>query len=275
MNPANDAGKKNLPEGLRSRFTEFWVDAPDSNISDLLLVVNSYIGNFLPPGPSGEQLCKDVADFYTKTKALSFKNLLFDGADHKFHISLRTLTRALSCAALIAPIYGIRRSLFEGCSMTFLTALGPSSGKIVAEHLVKHILNGIKNPAAFVKQIPNTYLEQPENYYDSPYVLIDCYRLEKGNLPIPEDSDAKFILTPSVENNLRNLSRGCITRKYPILIQGPTSAGKTSIIEYLAKRTGHRFIRINNHEHTDLQEYIGGYVSNDQGALVFQEVLST
>ncbi len=34
---------------------------------------------------------------------------------------------------------------------------------------------------------------------------------------------------------------------------------------------GHRFIRINNHEHTDLQEYLGTYVSNAQGKLVFQE----
>jgi midasin (ATPase involved in ribosome maturation) len=25
------------------------------------------------------------------------------------------------------------------------------------------------------------------------------------------------------------------------------------MVEYLAKRTGHRFVRINNHEHTDLQ----------------------
>jgi MoxR-like ATPase len=60
--------------------------------------------------------------------------------------------------------------------------------------------------------------------------------------------------------------------KYPILIQGPTSAGKTSMIEYLAKRTGHKFVRINNHEHTDIQEYIGSYKSNAEGKLEFVEV---
>ncbi len=43
------------------------------------------------------------------------------------------------------------------------------------------------------------------------------------------------------------------------------------MIEYLAKRTGHRFVRINNHEHTDLQEYLGSYISNTEGKLVFQE----
>ena len=35
--------------------------------------------------------------------------------------------------------------------------------------------------------------------------------------------------------------------------QGPTSSGKTSMVEYLARRTNHKFVRISNHEHTDLQ----------------------
>ena len=40
---------------------------------------------------------------------------------------------------------------------------------------------------------------------------------------------------------------------------------------YLAARTGHKCVRINNHEHTDLQEYVGTYVTNSDGKLVFQE----
>ena len=50
------------------------------------------------------------------------------------------------------------------------------------------------------------------------------------------------------------------------MLQGPTSSGKTSLVEYLATRTGHRFVRINNHEHTDLQEYLGSYVTDAEGA---------
>ena len=58
-----------------------------------------------------------------------------------------------------------------------------------------------------------------------------------------------------------------------MLLQGPTSAGKTSLVQYLAEMTGHDFVRINNHEHTDLQEYMGCYVSDPSGRLVFQEGL--
>jgi midasin len=53
---------------------------------------------------------------------------------------------------------------------------------------------------------------------------------------------------------LRNVVRVTSSRCFPVLLQGPTSCGKTSMIEYLARRTGHRFVRINNHEHTDIQE---------------------
>lgn len=45
-------------------------------------------------------------------------------------------------------------------------------------------------------------------------------------------------------------------RKHPILLQGPTSSGKTSLVAYLAAQTGHPFVRINNHEHTELSEYL-------------------
>lgn len=43
------------------------------------------------------------------------------------------------------------------------------------------------------------------------------------------------------------------------------------MVFYLAKKTGHTLIRINNHEHTDLQEYLGTYIADETGKLVFRE----
>lgn len=57
----------------------------------------------------------------------------------------------------------------------------------------------------------------------------------------------------------------------PILLEGDTSVGKTSLINYLAKSTGHFCARVNNHEHTDIQEYIGTYVADAVGKLTFKE----
>lgn len=41
----------------------------------------------------------------------------------------------------------------------------------------------------------------------------------------------------------------------------------------MAKSSGNKCVRINNHEHTDLQEYVGSYVADCNGKLVFREGL--
>lgn len=81
----------------------------------------------------------------------------------------------------------------------------------------------------------------------------------------------QYILTESVRRNLKDLVRVVSIGKMPVLLQGDTSVGKTSLITYLAKASGHTCVRINNHEHTDLQEYVGSYAADDNGKLVFKE----
>ena len=267
MNPANDSGKRNLPESLRSRFSEFWIDSPDKVREDLCLIVKGYCSSFVANTAAGLQLINEICEFYIRCRQLASTKALFDGANRPVHYSLRTLTRAINFAAQISETFGVRRSLYEGLLMTFMTGLNSSSFAIVDELLRKYILNTITNPVHLIKQIP----ERPKNRPASELVLVDCFWLEKGCLEIPVGIEDTFVRTPSVDMNIRNLARACLSRKYPILIQGPTSAGKTSMIEYLAKLTGNSFIRINNHEHTDLQEYIGTYATNEDGALVFQE----
>jgi midasin len=60
-------------------------------------------------------------------------------------------------------------------------------------------------------------------------------------------------------------------RRFPILLQGPTSAGKTSLVTHLAAATGHPCVRINNHDQTDLADYLGTYRSGPSGRLEFCE----
>lgn len=257
MNPATDVGKKDLPMGLRSRFTEFYVQSPDSNVEDLLEIVKSYLVHSM----AGDlQICSDIAEFYIQAKRLSSLHLLADGANQRPHYSLRTLSRALVYANDFASVYGLRRSMYEGIQMTFMTQLDFKSAATMQQLLKQHLLKDIKDLKHFSSRIP----KQPsENHCQfGPFWL--------KNGPLNSVIDEQYIITPSVEQNLSYLARAIMSNRYPVLIQGPTSAGKTSMIEYLAKRTGHQFIRINNHEHTDLQEYLGTYISRDR-QLVFQE----
>lgn len=285
MNPANDAGKRDLPPGLRSRFSEFWVDSPDRDVNDLLVLIQRYIKDHLPPALEGQATVAAVAEFYQTAKQLALHDLV-DGAGHRVHFSIRTLSRMLSYAVSIAPTYGLRRALYEGAVMTFLTQLNKDGQAKLSKVIETTVLKGIRNTAAFVRQTPkppatNSASSTTSDLLDATkkmsltdtHVLFHSFWLQRGSLELfDEEALSKYVLTPSVQGNLANLARAVMSHRYPVLIQGPTSAGKTSMIEYLAKRTGHRFVRINNHEHTDLQEYVGSYVTDDFGKLVFKEV---
>ncbi|KAJ3035683.1 AAA ATPase midasin [Rhizophlyctis rosea] len=271
MNPANDAGKRDLPPGLRSRFTEFWVDSPDAHRSDLLLIIRQYLRDFLPPASEGELLLNDVADFFLSVRDAAIQGRLYDGADQRVHVSMRTLTRALSYACQVAGVYGLRRGLYEGVCMTFGTGLGRESVNVMDGFLGPLKKGFVVGKVPRCPGVRRNGDGDDEMSGNETHTLISSFWIERGPLPTPPDLEKHYVLTESVTSNLANLARAVMSRKYPVLIQGPTSAGKTSMVEYLAGRTGHRFVRINNHEHTDLQEYLGSYVGDEGGRLVFQE----
>ncbi|PSN73965.1 midasin [Corynespora cassiicola Philippines] len=259
MNPATDVGKKDLPPGIRSRFTELYVESPDTDAKSLRNIVEKYLGGSMVD-PAIVRIAADVTDLYMEIQKLAKSNLLVDGADQKAHFSLRTLTRTLSYAREIAPLCSLRRALYEGFHMSFLTFLGKASEDLVAPLITRKLLPSAK---AELKKP----LQQPRD--ERSYVRQGHYWLRQGVHQVEEQPH--YIITPFVQSNMNNLIRAASTRRYPVLIQGPTSSGKTSMIEYLAKRSGNKFVRINNHEHTDLQEYLGSYISGTDGKLTFQE----
>ncbi|BGP32484.1 AAA ATPase midasin [Rhodotorula toruloides] len=261
MNPATDVGKRDLPVGLRAKFSELWVPPPDEDRDALRTIVEGYIGRV---AVSDRQVVADVAELYSAVKSLAMRAELADGQNMLPHFSMRTLARALSFAADFAPTFGLRRALYEGFVMAFTMLLDERSQAVVRALIDKHVVQPAKNPRSLMERV----LTKPASFDSA--IRIHHYWLEQGPHE-PEEPD-DYILTPSVQAKVCDLARAVLTRKVPVLIQGPTSAGKTSVVEYLARRTGHRFVRINNHEHTDIQEYVGTYVSDPHsGKLVFQE----
>ncbi|KAH7162450.1 hypothetical protein B0J13DRAFT_633451 [Dactylonectria estremocensis] len=266
MNPATDIGKRDLPIGIRSRFTELYVSSPDKDLKDLLTIIKTYLGS---SSIKNDQAADDIARLYLNTKRLAEEKRLVDGANEVPHFSLRTLTRVLSYVNTIAPLYGVRRALYEGFSMGFLTLLDRESEKMLVPLITHHLFERHGNSQSLLSQAPKhpndgkQYVRFKNKNRDRQYWLF-----QGEETPVERDD---YIITPYVERNLLNLVRATSTRRFPVLIQGPTSAGKTSMIEYLANFTGNKFVRINNHEHTDLQEYLGTYVSGSDGKLRFQE----
>ena len=260
MNPATDAGKRELPPGLRSRFTEFYVHSPDNEFDDLLSLCQKYLDNLTI---GDRRAGPDLAQLYMETKRLSIENGLTDGAGQRPHFSIRTLVRTLIYTMSHAHVYGLRRAMYEGFCMSFLTCLSQDSERLMLPILERHIFGNAKNARSLIAQTSRP----PSDCQD--YVRFRHYWIKRGHLT-PEEQP-HYIITPFIEKNLMNLVRASSTCRFPVLLQGPTSAGKTSMIEYLAKVSGNEFVRINNHEHTDLQEYLGTYVSADDGTLLYQE----
>ncbi|CAN3361232.1 midasin [Diutina catenulata] len=259
MNPSTDVGKRDLPVSIRSRFSEIYVHSPDRDIDDLCSIIDKYIGRY---AVGDDWLINDVAQLYLAAKDLAATNRLVDGAGQRPHFSIRTLTRTLSYVGDIVSMYGIRRSLYEGFSMSFLTLLDIKSESVLLPVIKSHTVDKLKNANQVMKMVPR----KPDQ---GKWVQFQHYLMKQG--PLEPEDQPQYIITPYVEHNLLNLVRATSGRRYPVLVQGPTSAGKTSMIQYLAAITGHKFVRINNHEHTDLQEYLGTYVSDSTGKLTFQE----
>ena len=267
MNPATDVGKRDLPIGLRSRFTELYITSPDKDPKDLAQIVTMYLkGN----NANIRQAADRVVTLYQAIKALADEKSLVDGANDVPHFSLRSLTRVLAYVNEVAPFYGLERALYEGFCMGFLTLLSQQSEDKVMPLILGHLFgDGLNRRQSSLSQPPRypgdgrTYVRFMNKDKDRQYWLL-------RGLQTPQER-TDYIRTPYVERNLLNLVRATSTRLFPILIQGPTSSGKTSMIEYLAEFSGNKFVRINNHEHTDLQEYLGTYVSGPDGKLKFQE----
>ncbi|XP_034006274.1 midasin isoform X1 [Trematomus bernacchii] len=252
MNPATDVGKRNLPLGLRNRFTELYVEELE-NEGDLRILVSDYLKGLNPH----RNIISGIISFYLAVRKEAHSHLV-DGTGHRPHYSLRTLCRALKYVAA-NPCCSVQRSLYEGFCLSFLTQLDRSSHPVVQKLVCQHILMG--NTKCLKQSIP-----APS---DRPCVDVEGYWVSQGEME--PALDPSYILTASVKLNLRDLSRVVSAGTHPVLIQGETSVGKTSLIHWLAAATGNQCVRINNHEHTDIQEYIGCYSSDSRGKLVFKE----
>lgn len=254
MNPATDAGKKDLPSSIRSRFSELYVDELLDPV-ELRVVAARYLDGVLPiddKPPEHMEIVVTAVDVYLRCRELA-ESVLADGGGHKPRYTLRTLCRALSAAknVMIQQRIPLRRAVYEGFQLAFEGALDVPSVKAVKKILKSLLADGTKmSDLEHPGKRPGGRNEVEE------HVLVKPFWIKAGPLEPVDWSEAsttgksRFVLTPSVLSSLRRLSRALAAGPWPVLLEGPTSAGKTTLVEYIAARCGHHVIRINNHEHT-------------------------
>ncbi|VBB33041.1 unnamed protein product, partial [Acanthocheilonema viteae] len=236
MNPANDVGKRNLPAGIRSRFTEIFVHETE-DIEQLHVIAQAYLPSF------------DVAKISTVLELYQILRIAFPGK-----YSLRTLCRALTFTAENIFESDIR-NIYEAVSMSFMSDLNAEAQTMV-EKLIQSKMGKIS-------------LGKMKTKFTNDRIEVEGYWIEKGSAE--PQNDPNYVYTASIRKNLSHLARVICSGKFPVLLEGETSCGKTAMVMHLAKITGNTVIRINNHEHTDLQEYTGSYVPDGDGRFVFVE----
>jgi len=276
MNPATDAGKKDLPASIRCRFSELYVNELLDPI-ELRLVTAQCLDGVLPNegnAPEHTEIVACIVDQYLRCRELA-QTTLSDGNGHKPRYTLRTLTRALKAAKNLVLQQRIRLqvAIYEGFQLSFEGILDAGSIKIMKKMLKKAFLR---------EEAKKIDLDHPGRRpggrgSENEYVLIKPFWIKAGPLEPTDWSDigangkAKFILTKTALTNLRRLAQALATGPWPVLLEGPTSSGKTTLVEYIAARCGHHVVRINNHEHTDVQEYTGAFAADQNGSLSFRD----
>lgn len=81
---------------------------------------------------------------------------------------------------------------------------------------------------------------------------------------IPSKEEAQLVITQNAAEVLEKLAGQWRTGS-PALLEGPTSAGKTSYVKYLAYLTGSPYRRINLSLNTDVRDLLGRWVAGNPG----------
>lgn len=273
MNPGGDFGKRELSPALRSRFTEMWIPSANSG-NDVALIVAEILHLDEMCGLGSDELAGAMVRFMnwlnTQSSTLTMKGV---------QISVREVLAWAKFVSAWSPhtMSQAYAGLLHGAHMVLLDGLG--IGLSIPREIVKELKR-----KAVLKLLDECQGDVRDNVYKSVYpqddhqlnalgssqavVTIDGQFTLGGvgfSVPMGPDYDpslgsiaqSTYILgARSVMENMRRILRAMQLPR-PILLEGPPGVGKTSLISNLAKLTGHKLVRINLSEHSEISDLLG------------------
>lgn len=160
-----------------------------------------------------------VTSFYAAMRKTARDNGLRTGGNRAALFGIRNLIRTIQMGSL---------SPEQSIEVNFLTQLSQKHKAVGVRLLAMHI----PSTPALVPAAPPTSqaLEQASDYVETKQTA----------------EYARYI-------------RSAVEAKVAVLLEGSTSVGKTSLVRSIAKEKKKVLVRINNHEHTDVAEYLGHF----------------
>ncbi len=236
MNPEFNIGKKKLPFEIRNLFNELFINEID-DINDIKNFVKNYLNDINLITNNHIEL---ISNFYKEIKTFQKNNQILKSNGNKCNFSLRTLTRCLiSIRNGIKIFKNLDFCIYQSIFMNFISQINKDSFNLLS----------IKNWNFNIN-------------FDN---LISIFNISISN------NNNNFILTETFKTHLKTLILIIKLSNYAVLLEGPTSVGKTSIVEYLAKLLNQKILRINNNQNTEVEEYLGSYTTDSNGNFYFKE----
>ncbi|KAI3381642.1 hypothetical protein SNEBB_009765 [Seison nebaliae] len=272
MNPSSDVVKKELPPVIHQKFFEHFMTEPTGK-KDLEEIVSSYL-KYLN-SDRRDPIVEKIVDIYQTIKRRS-KHVT---------VCLRNLCRSMRSFASFLKHFTIKQSLFHSLQMAFVTS--------TSDELIRKEISSLINST--IADLPlhfNLFLRKDDKYLNEEnYEMIEGFPLRRVNdrnkitdniinellnrnttTTITSVTPMQHIITESVRRNVEIIARSIFDENhYPMLLEGETSVGKTSVITFIANKLGRRLTRINNHQFIDVQDYVGSYSLNVNGSMKFNE----
>jgi len=99
-------------------------------------------------------------------------------------------------------------------------------------------------------EVSSLVVSTPERFGILPFTI------QTGPTQISRKESDFSMTAPTTGSNIRRVIRAMQLTK-PVLLEGSPGVGKTSLIEALAKASGHKLVRINLSEQTDISDLMG------------------
>jgi MoxR-like ATPase len=252
MNPGGDFGKRELSPALRNRFTEIWVP-PVTDSIDVDLVLERTLAGQTPVHIKVKIM--EYFDWFNNDVCCDPRNPNFEMC-----LSLRdvlTWAEFIVAASKSCPSIDIWDLYRQGAYLMHLDGIGLGTGmgrdranklKSMAESFLTQQLTDCMQFANSERSNSNLFRIEHGKFGRSPFWI------EMGSRAA---NDPLFDFeAPTTSTNLIRVLRAMQLRK-PILLEGCPGAGKTGLVEALAVAAGHRLVRINLSEQSDISDLFG------------------